>query len=425
MSVEVVRLVTKNVDKEGSHTLEGARANGVYAGLRKVLQERPEPSRVIEMVKASGLRGRGGAGFPTGVKWGFVPKDYPGPKYLCVNADESEPGTFKDRLLMERDPHLLLEGVIVACYAVGIETVYIYIRGEFALAYQRLRDAVEEAYAAGHLGDDVLGSGLRCHVHLHRGAGAYICGEETGLLESLEGKRGQPRPKPPFPALKGLYGCPTVVNNVETLCFLPDIILRGPEWFAGIGFERNTGTRVFAVSGHVKRPGCYELPLSVTCRELIYEHAGGVLEDRALKAVVPGGASAPMIAADEIDVQMGFDTLAAIGTMGGSGGVIVMDETTDIVKATYVLTRFFHHESCGQCTPCREGTGWQYRILGRILEGKGKSEDLDLLLDTSGNIKGGRCLCPLGDAACGPVESSILKFRGDYEAHLRRARVPA
>ncbi len=423
MSVEVVRIVTKNVDKEGSHTLDGALANGVYGGIRKILDEKPDPADVMETVKASGLRGRGGAGFPTGVKWGFVPKDRPGPKYLCVNADESEPGTFKDRLLLEEDPHLLLEGSLITCYAVGIPTAYVYIRGEYGLAYERMRSAVEEAYSAGYLGQDILGKGFDCEIHLHRGAGAYICGEETGLLESLEGKRGQPRPKPPFPALEGLYGRPTVINNVETLCFLPEIILRGAEWFAGIGFERNTGTRVFAVSGHVKKPGCYELPLNVTCREIIYEHAGGIIDDRELKAVIPGGASAPILSADEIDVQMGFDTLAAIGTMGGSGGVIVMDETTDIVRATYILTRFFQHESCGQCTPCREGTGWAYRILGRILDGEGKPEDLDLLLGMAANIKGGRCLCPLGDAACAPIESSILKFREDYEAYVGRAAV--
>ncbi|MFQ5912596.1 MAG: NADH-quinone oxidoreductase subunit NuoF [Nitrospinota bacterium] len=424
MSTEVVRIVTKNVEEEGSHALQGALANGVYRGIQKLLEEKPDPASVIETVKASGLRGRGGAGFPTGVKWSFVPKDHPGPKYLCVNADESEPGTFKDRLLLEEDPHLLLEGALIACYAVGIQTVYVYVRGEYGFAYQRLQAAVEEAYKAGYLGQNILGKGFKCEVHLHRGAGAYICGEETGLLESLEGKRGQPRPKPPFPALKGLYGCPTVINNVETLCSLADIVLNGPEWFAGIGFERNTGTRVFAVSGHVKKPGCYELPLNVTCRELIYEHTGGITCDRALKAVIPGGASAPMISADEIDVRMGFDTLAAIGTMGGSGAVIVMDETTDIVQATYVLTRFFHHESCGQCTPCREGTGWAHRILKRILDGDGRPEDLDLLLEMSANIKGGRCLCPLGDAACGPIESSLRKFREDYEAHIRRAPVP-
>ncbi len=421
MSVEILPIVTKNVHLEGSHTLEGARANGAYQAIQNILDERRDPGEVIETVKASGLRGRGGAGFPTGVKWGFVPKDHPGPKYLCVNGDESEPGTFKDRLLMEEDPHLLLEGILIACYAVGIPTAYLYVRGEFGLAYRRIRAAVEEAYQAGLLGRDILGKGLNVEIHLHRGAGAYICGEETGLLESLEGKRGQPRPKPPFPALQGLYASPTVVNNVETLCFLSSIINNGPEWFAGIGFERNTGTRVFAVSGHVERPGCYELPLNVTCRELIYGHACGIPGGKQLKAVIPGGASAPMITADEIDVQMGFDTLAAIGTMGGSGAVIVMDETTDIVRATYILLRFFRHESCGQCTPCREGTGWSYRILRRILDGEGRQEDQDLLLEMAANIKGGRCLCPLGDAACGPLESGIRKFRHEFEAYIRRA----
>ncbi|MDP6619044.1 MAG: NADH-quinone oxidoreductase subunit NuoF [Nitrospinota bacterium] len=421
MSVEILPIVTKNVGKEGSHTLEGALANGVYQGIERILDEKADPAEVIETVKASGLRGRGGAGFPTGVKWGFVPKDHAGPKYLCVNGDESEPGTFKDRLLMEEDPHRVVEGALIACYAVGIQTAYLYVRGEFGRAYRRLRAAVDEAYAAGRLGRDILGSGFNCEIHLHRGAGAYICGEETGLLESLEGKRGQPRPKPPFPALEGLYASPTVVNNVETLCFVPDIITRGPEWFTGIGFERNAGTRVFAVSGHVNKPGCYELPLSVTCREIIDDHAGGIPGGRKLKAVIPGGASAPMLTADEIDVRMGFDTLAAIGTMGGSGAVIVMDETADIVRATYILMRFFHHESCGQCTPCREGTGWAYRIMGRIVDGTGRPEDLDLLLEMVGNIKGGRCLCPLGDAACGPLESGIRKFPEEFEAYVRRA----
>ncbi|MBI4413835.1 MAG: NADH-quinone oxidoreductase subunit NuoF, partial [candidate division NC10 bacterium] len=396
------KVLLKNMERPGyAGTLPEYLAAGGYEAVRSVLGKIP-PAEVIEIVKRSGLRGRGGAGFPTGLKWGFVPKDSDRPKYLLCNADESEPGTFKDRQLIERDPHQLLEGMILAAYAIGCHCSYIYIRGELVYGAAVLTRALAEATAQGFLGKNILGSGYDLTITLHRGAGAYICGEETALIESLEGKKGMPRIRPPFPAVRGLYQCPTVVNNVETLCNLPHILTRGPEWYASIGTEKSKGTRIFSVSGHVNTPGNHELPLSVTLRELLTEHAGGVSGGRALKAVIPGGASSPVLTPQHLDVGMDFESLAAAGSMGGSGGVIVMAEGTCMVKVGEVVARFFHHESCGQCTQCREGTAWLHKVLARIERGGGRREDLDLILDVCDNMTG-KTICVLSDAAALPV----------------------
>ena len=397
-------------------------AHGGYQALPEVLKEM-RPADLIEMVKRSGLRGRGGAGFPCGVKWGFIPKDSPKPKYLVVNSDESEPGTFKDRMLIEEEPHQLIEGIALASYAIGCHSAFIYCRGEFVTGAQVLGRALDEAYARGYLGKNILGSGFDLEVLVHRGAGAYICGEETGLLESLEGKRGQPRMKPPFPAVSGLYRCPTVVNNVETLSNIPHIVLRGPDWFAGIGPPKSSGPRLFSVSGHVARPGNYELPMSITLRELLFEHAGGMRNGRHLKAVIPGGSSAPVLTEQHLDVTMDFDSLAAAGSMGGSGGVIVMDETTCMVRVGEIVSRFYHHESCGQCTQCREGTAWLHKVLRRIEHGQGRKEDLDLLLDMCDNMKG-KTICVLSDAAAMPIESYLRYFRDEFERHVHERACP-
>jgi NADH-quinone oxidoreductase subunit F len=417
------KILHRNLERPGyGGTLAEYLAAGGYGTVRRILGKTP-PAEVIELVKRSGLRGRGGAGFPTGIKWGFVPKDSGQAKYLLCNADESEPGTFKDRQLIERDPHQLLEGIILAAYAIGAHRSYIYIRGELVYGARVLERALEEAAAARLLGNDIQGSGYDLTVTLHRGAGAYICGEETALIESLEGKKGMPRIRPPFPAVRGLYQSPTVVNNVETLCNLPHILARGPEWYASIGTERSKGTRIFSVSGHVERPGNYELPLSVTLREVVMEHAGGVSGGRALKAVIPGGASAPVLTPQHLDVGMDFESLAAAGSMGGSGGVIVMAEGTCMVKVGEVVARFFHHESCGQCTQCREGTAWLHKVLARIEGGGGRREDLELLLDVCDNMTG-KTICVLSDAAALPVASYVRSFRDEFEAHVRERRCP-
>lgn len=417
------KILLKNMERPGyAGTLPEYLAAGGYEAVRSVLGKTP-PAEVIEIVKRSGLRGRGGAGFPTGLKWGFVPKDSDRPKYLLCNADESEPGTFKDRQLIERDPHQLLEGMILAAYAIGCHHSYIYVRGELVYGAGVLTRALAEAIAQGFLGKNLLGSGYDLTITLHRGAGAYICGEETALIESLEGKKGMPRIRPPFPAVRGLYQCPTVVNNVETLSNLPHILTRGPAWYASIGTEKSKGTRIFSVSGHVNRPGNHELPLSVTLRELLTEHAGGVSGGRALKAVIPGGASAPVLTPQHLDVGMDFESLAAAGSMGGSGGVIVMAEGTCMVKVGEVVARFFHHESCGQCTQCREGTAWLHKVLARIERGGGRREDLDLLLDVCDNMTG-KTICVLSDAAALPVSSYLRYFRDEFEAHVRERRCP-
>jgi NADH-quinone oxidoreductase subunit F len=415
-------ILLKNMLQAGyTGSLADYERTGGYQALRKVLGK-VAPPEVTAMVTKSGLRGRGGAGFPTGIKWGFLPKDYQGPRYLCCNADESEPGTFKDRQLMERDPHQVLEGIAIASYAIGSEISYIYIRGEFVLGAAILERAIEEARAAGYLGKNIWGTGVTVEIYVHRGAGAYICGEETALLESLEGKRGLPRVKPPFPATHGLYGKPTVVNNVETLANLPHIITRGPEWFASIGSPpKSTGTRVFCVSGHVQRPGNYEVPMGIPFRELIYGQAGGMRSDKPLKAFIPGGASAPFLTPDHLDVKMDFESVAQAGSMLGSGGVTVMEEGTSMVWAALRLMEFFYHESCGKCTPCREGSSWLTQTLRRILDKRGRLEDLETLADLCKNIAG-RTVCAFGDAEVAPILSTLKYWRQEYEDLIREAK---
>lgn len=410
------KFLTRHMGTPDLWTLATYRSLGGYQTLEKALNEH-QPQDLITLIRDAGLRGRGGAGFPTGVKWGFLPKD-DRPRYLVCNADESEPGTFKDRMLLEETPHQILEGLIISCYAVGAHLAFIYLRGEFFLGAERVQAAIDEAYEAGYLGRNILGSGMQLDVLLHRGAGAYICGEETGLIESLEGKRAYPRIKPPFPANIGAFGMPTVVNNVETLCNIPHIVARGAAWYNSIGPERNRGTRMFCVSGKVKKPGVYELPLGLPLRDIIYEYGGGLHAGRSLKAVIPGGGSARILTADEaMQVNSDFDALQQAGSMGGSGGVMVLDDTVCIVQSTYIIAEFFHDESCGQCSPCREGTGWMKKILQRIEYGEGRPGDIDLLLHMGTNIFG-RTICPLGDASVWPVESAINKFRQEFEYHV-------
>ncbi|HQG45422.1 MAG TPA: NADH-quinone oxidoreductase subunit NuoF [bacterium] len=416
------KVLTRNVGHPEALGVRGYRDRGGYDALARALRMAPE--EVVEEVKRSGLRGRGGAGFPCGMKWSFVPRQHPKPKYIVCNADESEPGTFKDRLLMENDPHQLLEGCVIAGWAVGANTTYIYIRGEYTKAARILEEAVRDAYASGVLGENVLGTGFRHDIHVHRGAGAYICGEETGLLESLEGKRGWPRLKPPFPAIVGAFKSPTVVNNVETLANLPLIINRGAAWFAAIGPDaKNTGPKLYCVSGHVNRPGLYEFPMGKNLKELIYDDCGGIRGGKKLKAVIPGGSSVPVLRADQIDVRMDFESLAAAGSMLGSAGVIVMDEETCMVNALYNLERFYAHESCGKCTPCREGTAWMAKILKRLEMGGGRSKDLPLLEDIARHINF-RTICPLGDAAAMPAASFLKQFRDEFAAHAELGHCP-
>jgi NADH-quinone oxidoreductase subunit F len=414
-------VLTQFVDAPGCETIDFHLAHGGYAGARRALADFA-PAQLIEEVKKSGLRGRGGAGFPTGTKWGFVPNDGR-PTYLVCNADESEPGTFKDRLLIERRPHLLLEGVLIAARAIRARTAYLYIRGEMGDGAIRLQRAIDEAYARGFLGKNLFGTGCDLDVTVHRGAGAYICGEETSQLSSIEGGRAYPRLRPPYPAVEGLFRSPTVINNVETLCNLPFILTRGTAWFRSMGTDKSPGPKIFSVSGHVVRPGNYEAPLGVPLRTLIDAHAGGMLGGRKLKAVIPGGSSVPVLTAAEADVAMDFESLAVKGTMLGSGGVIVMDETTCMVDALWNLARFYHHESCGQCTPCREGCGWIEKILRRIERGEGRPGDLDLCLSVAQNMVG-RTICVLADALAMPVKSFIEKFRNEFEAHIREKRCP-
>ncbi len=391
-------------------------AGGGYDGARKALSM--TPAQIIDEVSRANLRGLGGAGFPTGKKWSFIPKASPKPKYLVVNADEGEPGTFKDRYLLERDPHALLEGMLIAAYAIGSHKAYVYIRGEYFRPAQRFGRAVEEAYARKWLGTNIQESGFDLDVVIHRGAGAYICGEETALLTSLEGGKGYPKLKPPFPAISGLFQCPTIVNNVETLACVPFILREGAERFADLGTPRQGGSRLFSVCGHVNRPGLYEASVGITLRELLDNHAGGVRDGRKLKAVIPGGISAKVLTADEIDVRMDFDSLMAAGTMAGSGGVIVMDETTCMVDALQSAAKFFAHESCGQCSPCREGTGWIHRIMRRISAGGGRLQDLDDVLAIARDMEG-KTICVFADAAAWPVQSYITKFRAEFESRIK------
>jgi NADH-quinone oxidoreductase subunit F len=416
----IMKVLTKNIDVPNLLQIDVYESLGGYKNLAKALKEYT-PDSIVDIVKKSGLRGRGGAGFPTGMKWGFVPKDSGKPIYLCVNADESEPGTFKDRLIIEKDPHQLIEGIVISAYALNCHRAFIYIRGEFAYGAGVLNKAIGEALNKGYLGKNILDSGFDLELSVHRGAGAYICGEETALLESIEGKRGHPRLKPPFPAVVGLYGAPTVINNVETLANVPHIIENGAEWYASIGTERNTGTRLFGVSGHVKKRGVYELPMGTPLKELIYDHCGGMRDGRQLKAIVPGGSSVPVMTADQIDVALDFDSVAEAGSMLGSAGVIVMDDSTCMVKAARVLAKFYAEESCGQCSQCREGTEWLYRILSRIENGNGRVGELELMLDICANMKG-KTICPLSDAAAMPIESYIQKFYDEFAAHIKEQR---
>jgi NADH-quinone oxidoreductase subunit F len=414
------KILLRHEDVPNLARLDVYEADGGYRAARRALTEL-QPGQVIDTVKASGLRGRGGAGFPTGVKWGFLPKDNPAPRYLCVNADESEPGTFKDRQIIEGNPHLLLEGVLISAYAIQSHTAYIYIRGEFAYGVKLLESTIADAYRRGHFGRNIYGTGFDLDVYVHRGAGAYICGEETGLIESLEGKRAYPRVKPPFPATHGVFGAPTIVNNVETLACVPPIIGRGSDWFKSIGPEKSPGPKLFCVSGHVVRPGVFELPMGVSLRDLIYVHAGGIAKGRNLKAVIPGGSSVPVFTADEIDVSMDFESVAKAGSLLGSCGVIVMDETTCMVRALQIISHFYRHESCGQCTPCREGTGWIEKLLTELEAGRGRMPDLDHLISIASNMEG-NTICVLADSLSMPVKSFVPKYKEEFIEHVKLKR---
>ena len=415
------KILLRNIETTDSHTLAVYKSRGGYRAFEQVLRGM-SPEKLIEEVKASGLRGRGGAGFPTGMKWSFVPKDSPKPKYVICNADESEPGTFKDRLLIEKDPHAVIEGTILAAYAIQSHMAFIYIRGELVFGSKVLQGAIDEAAQAGYLGKNILGSGYDLELILHRGAGAYICGEETGLLSSLEGGRGWPKVKPPFPATHGLFGCPTVVNNVETLATLPWIIDQGAARYAAIGTEKSKGTKLFSVSGHIRKPGVYEVEMGYPFKRFLEEDCGGVPDGRKLKGVIPGGSSMPVLRADELEpVRMDYESMQAAGSMLGSGGVIVMDDSTCMVQAAWNVARFYAHESCGQCTPCREGCHWMEKIFRRIESGEGEKGDLDLVLNISGNITG-NTICPFGDAAAWPAAAFIKKYRAEFEAHITQKR---
>ena len=409
-------LLFKDIETPGLRSIDTYRRGGGYEALAATLGK-TSADQVIEVVKASGLRGRGGAGFPTGLKWSFVPKASPKPRYIVCNADESEPGTFKDRELMEKNPHLLIEGMILAGYAIGSSLGYIYLRGEFEYIQRIIDQAIGEARAAGLLGENVAGSGVRFDLHTHLGAGAYICGEETALLSSLEGYRGQPRLKPPFPAVEGLYACPTVVNNTETLMCVPHILKNGAAWYRQWGTEKSAGTKVFSVSGPVKRPGNYEVPLGYSMKKLIMEDCGGMVEGLKLKAVIPGGSSVPLLPAADLDTALDYESMNAKGTFLGSGGVIVIDDQTCIVDALWNVTRFYEHESCGKCTPCREGTYWMAEVFERLENGHGKDTDIDLLASVADNILG-KSFCALGDAAAMPVQGALKHFRDEFEHHV-------
>jgi len=419
--VSETRILTARWGKPGSATLDSYRRDGGYQSLDKALGM--DPAAVVEEVKRSNLRGRGGAGFATGLKWSFLPKDIR-PRYLTVNADESEPGTFKDRYIIEHDPHQLIEGIAITCWANDIHLAYIYIRGEFAKQTRILTRALEEAREAGIIGPRLLGKkDFEVQIHVHRGAGAYICGEESALLESLEGKKGYPRLKPPFPAVVGLWGKPTIINNVETLANLPWIVEHGGEAFAALGTGKSGGTRLFCVSGHVKRPGVYEKPVHQNLKRLLEEDCGGIVGGRKVKAVIPGGSSAPVLSGSEIDVSLEFDALKAAGTMAGSGGIIVFDESACMVRALRRIARFYAEESCGQCTPCREGAPWMEGVLDRIEAGEAQLADVARLDQVAGSIMG-MTICALGDAAAMPVQSFVKKFRDEFERHVAERRCP-
>jgi len=408
-------VLTKNINRKGSERIQIYLESGGYQAAREALTM--EPDEVIDQVKRSKLRGRGGAGFPTGLKWGFMPRDASTQKILVVNTDEGEPGTFKDREIIEQDPHQVIEGVLIAAYAVGATRAYVYIRGEFFLGVKRWIKAIADAYEFGFLGSDIQGSGFNLDMSVHRGAGAYICGEETAMLESLEGKRGTPRLKPPYPATKGLFGLPTLVQNVETLSCIPHIIHNGPEWFSKIGTKESAGPKIFSVSGNVNNPGNFELPMGISLEELIGDYAGGVPDGKKLKAVIPGGVSTPILPARALDVRMSFEDLAAAGSALGTGAVIVIDETKCMVEVTRRISKFFAHESCGFCTPCRIGSRRIFETLDRMENGEGRLGDIDLLLDLVEGIDG-HTFCPMGSALVNPVRSAIQHFRAEFEHHI-------
>ena len=413
-----VKILSAKFDIKDAHKLEVAKQHGAYSRLEKLFAM--EPVAVIEEVKNSGLRGRGGAGFPAGLKWSFLPKGLNKPVYLTVNSDESEPATFKDRFILVRDPHLMIEGIIICCYAIGCHDAYIYIRGEYTTQVKVLQGAIDEAYAAGYLGEKVAGHEFKLDVTVHRGAGAYICGEETALLESIEGKKGQPRSKPPFPAVEGLYGCPTIINNVQTIASLPYIIENGAAAYKQYGTEKSPGTHLFGISGHVNKPGMYELPLGLPILDVIEKVAGGVLNGKKLKAIIPGGSSTPVQTPEDAkDLTLDYESMAAHKTMFGSGGIVVLDETVDIVKLVENLAQFYHHESCGQCTPCREGLGWILKIVKKILRGEGTIADIDLLVELCDNIEM-KTVCVLSAACTMPVRSYLIKFRHEFEAYVKK-----
>jgi NADH-quinone oxidoreductase subunit F len=415
----MTQILFKNINMKDLHTMKVYEEQGGYQSLKKAFAQKPE--EIVEAVKASGLRGRGGAGFPAGLKWSFLAKDV-FPRYLCCNADESEPGTCKDRELMLKNPHMLIEGMILCSYACRVETGYIYLRGEFHDLNFIMEKALEDAYAKGYLGKNILGSGFNLDIYIHLGAGAYICGEESALLNSLEGERGEPRMKPPFPAVEGLYAKPTVVNNVETLCVVPYIVNEGAEKYASLGTEKSKGTKLVSVSGHVKKPGNYEVVLGTPIREIIYDLAGGIRNDNKLKAFIPGGSSVPMLPADQVDVLYDYESLAAAGTMLGSGAMIVIDDSVNIVETTLRLISFYMHESCGKCTPCREGTRWLYQIVEKIMQNKGQLDYIEKMEDICDNMNM-KAFCPLADACVSPVVSSIKYFRSDYEEYFKNVPV--
>lgn len=413
-----VKILSAKFDIEDAHTIEVARQHGAYSTLDKLFSM--EPVDVIEEVKASGLRGRGGAGFPAGVKWGFLPKDTGKPVYLAVNSDESEPATFKDRYILVKDPHMMIEGIIICSYAIGSHDTYIYIRGEYTSQVKALQAAIDEAYEAGYLGDTVAGRDFKLNVTVHRGAGAYVCGEETALLESVEGKKGQPRSKPPFPAVSGLYGCPTIINNVQSIASLPFILEKGADAYKEYGTEKSSGTHLFGISGHVEKPGMYELPLGLPLLEVLEKVAGGVWKGRKLKGVIPGGSSTPVLTPEEAKtVTLDYESMAEHKTMFGSGGIVVLDETVDMVKLVKNLIDFYHHESCGQCTPCREGLGWMKKITAKILDGNGTIDDVNLLRELCDNIEM-KTVCVLSAACTMPVRSYLDKFRHEFEAYVAK-----
>ncbi len=402
------------------HRIDVYEAHGGYKALRKALQMKPDD--VTEEVKKSGLKGRGGACFPTGLKWTFMPKKSDKPKYLCVNGDESEPGTFKDRQIFEFNPHLMIEGTLIAAYAMGVSISYIYVRGEYGKWIKMIDKALHDAYAKGYIGQNILGSGFSTEIVVHRGAGAYICGEESALMNSIEGDRGYPRVKPPFPAQNGLWGCATTINNVETISNVPLIINHGGEWYSKIGAPKHSGPILVGVSGHVNKPGVYELPTGIPLLEIIHKYAGGVPGNKAIKAVFPGGSSTMILRGDQLDgVCMDAESLKAAGSSVGTAGMVVMDEDTDLIKVIARIAKFYYHESCGQCTPCREGTGWLWKILHRFENGEGRWEDIDLLMDVANNVEG-NTICALGDAAAWPVQSMVRRFRDEFEKRVKTPR---